>query len=150
MNGYNMCLLKTPVRPLGWACSHSLLPTGSFCLRKGFLAFIKWQEWCKFAIVKEALNWFAFIYLHIHRTAKSKKEKRERKQTFSQHNHSIKPSQWPWEAATHVSSFCYPLIYSQSVCPWGVSLDFPVTNGWAQFVYCVAQSKLLMSFFMAL
>lgn len=48
---------------------------------------------------------------------------------------------------TNVSSFCYRLIYSWSLCPWGVRLDFLLTNGWALFVDCVAQSKLLMAFY---
>lgn len=165
MYGYNVCLIKAPSGRPGWARLCSLL-CRRLSLRKGFLAVVKWQEWRKFTAGNEALNRSVLsklefsstdapIYLHIRAAARSQRiwEEKENKrgeewlrlrQTFSLRSQSKKLSQYPWEAATNVSSLCYPLIYSRSVCPWGVSLDFPRTNGRARLGHCVARGKLLM------
>lgn len=100
---------KSPVRPPGWACSHSLL-SHCFCLRKDFLAVIKWQEWRKFATGRERLwidlLWVYWIFLsqmhpiypRIYTAAQSKNQTQEENMqrermtliTFSRRSHSMK------------------------------------------------------------
>lgn len=90
MNGCSMCLLQPPRQARRTSLFTLTFTRCLLCLQDS-LHLLNDAEWCKFALVKEALNWFAFIYPHIHRTAKNPRRRGRGRQTFSQLGHSSQP-----------------------------------------------------------